>query len=478
METQGKRLLLAVALAFAVILGWNLLFPAAKKEPPAKPPVAGETAGSATAPPAAPPMGMPTAEAPSAAAAQQPAQQIVLSFPGKFDATFSSRGGTLVSWKLADKRFERDATKGELLEPGNGAFHVWFRKSKYDLPQNAEWTGTKVSDTEVRYTLSTPQFDVTKTYTVHPDAYLVKLDVKVVAKVPQGDLAPQNLAITSFAYQDPKADTEGSQQVAARVWNSATLRDGGHYQTTIKELFEAPRHESNITWTGFEHPYLLAAYAPHRQGNESVEKYTYAGPWLGLTKDDGMMRTDIVFPTANVKAGDTISRELVAYLGPKNYRELDRANAAAGFSTGITSTIDFGWFGVIGKPMLWLLQQFYEFVGNWGIAIIMLTFVVKMLTLYWTTKSMRSMKAMAALAPQMKALQEKYKDDRQRLQVETMALYKQNSVNPIAGCLPILLQMPVWIALYRMLSNAGELYQAPFIPGWINDLTATDPYHI
>jgi YidC/Oxa1 family membrane protein insertase len=104
--------------------------------------------------------------------------------------------------------------------------------------------------------------------------------------------------------------------------------------------------------------------------------------------------------------------------------------------------------------------------------------LVKGLTLYWTTKSMRSMKAMAALAPQLKGLQEKYKDDKQRIQAETMALYKQNNVNPIAGCLPILLQMPIWIALYRMLSSTGELYQQPFIPGWIDDLTMTDPYHV
>jgi YidC/Oxa1 family membrane protein insertase len=173
-----------------------------------------------------------------------------------------------------------------------------------------------------------------------------------------------------------------------------------------------------------------------------------------------------------------VVHEVVGYLGPKNYRELERADTAAGFSTGFTDTIDFGWFGVIGRPLLWLLLKFYAVVGNWGIAIIMLTFLVKLATLYWTTKSMRSMKAMAALAPQMKLLQEKYKDDRQRLQVETMALYKQHNVNPIAGCLPILLQMPIWIALYRMLSSAGELYQAPFIPGWIDDLTNTDPFYI
>ena len=140
--------------------------------------------------------------------------------------------------------------------------------------------------------------------------------------------------------------------------------------------------------------------------------------------------------------------------------------------------IDLGWFAFIGRPLLWLLQKFQSVVGNWGIAIMLLTILVKLLTLYWTTKSMRSMKAIAALAPQIKALQTKYAEDKQRQQAETMALYKQHGVNPVAGCLPMLLQMPIWIALYRMLSNAGELYQQPFIPGWINDLTATDPYYI
>ena len=143
-----------------------------------------------------------------------------------------------------------------------------------------------------------------------------------------------------------------------------------------------------------------------------------------------------------------------------------------------SKVIDLGWFAFIGRPLLWLLQKFQSVVGNWGIAIVLLTIVVKLLTLYWTTQSMRSMKETAALAPQLKALQAKYADDKQRQQAEQMALYKEHGVNPVAGCLPMLLQMPVWIALYRMLANAGELYLQPFIPGWINDLTATDPYYI
>jgi YidC/Oxa1 family membrane protein insertase len=94
------------------------------------------------------------------------------------------------------------------------------------------------------------------------------------------------------------------------------------------------------------------------------------------------------------------------------------------------------------------------------------------------TKSMRSMKAMALLGPQIKELNEKYKNDRQRLQVETMALYKQNGPSPLSGCLPMFLQMPIWIALYRMLSSAGELYRQPFIKGWIGDLTTPDPVYV
>jgi YidC/Oxa1 family membrane protein insertase len=127
---------------------------------------------------------------------------------------------------------------------------------------------------------------------------------------------------------------------------------------------------------------------------------------------------------------------------------------------------------------MWLLLKFYSFVGNWGLAIVLLTLLVKGLTIPFTTKSMRSMKAMAVLAPQMKTLQEKYKDDKQRLQMETMALYKQHGANPLSGCLPIFLQMPIWLALYRMLSSTGELYQQAFIPGWIDDLTNADPLHI
>jgi len=473
MENQGKRLLLAVGLALAVMMVFQLIWKP-KQEDKKQTGSGSQVTQPVTGIKATPPPIATTPEAP-----RGPEEKIVLDFPGKVKATFSSYGGALVSWQLAGKKYEKDAStqkKGELLpgRAGTGGFFVDFPRSDMQLPANVEWQGTKVSDTQVKYTLASKPFLIEKELTVDPNAFAVRMVVKVTLDLPAGQVARQSLAVSSFAFQDPKADLKGSQQVEARAWNSAAMRgDGTIAASNIKDVIEAPRYEADVIWAGFEHPYMMQAYSPHRAPNEKVEKFSYA---IG---SEGVMRSDLIFPAVMLKAGDPpMQREVVAYLGPKSYKSLDAAQAFAGYSTGFRDTIDFGWFGVIGKPLLWLLLKFYNFVGNWAIAIMMLTFLVKAATLYWTTKSMRSMKAMAALAPQMKALQEKYKDDRQRLQAETMALYKQHNVNPIAGCLPIFLQMPIWIALYRMLSNAGELYQEPFISGWINDLTATDPYHI
>ncbi len=495
MQDQGKRLMLAVGLALIVMLTWQMIFKpkdadqpdqkgsgsavvtqqgqahsqvgVATGEQPAQP--AQSSGPSAPAAPSAP-----TATAPVVAPepVRGPEQKITLDYPA-FHATFSSYGGVLQGWKLTDPRYERDATKGELL-PEYGAFSVNFAASTYVLPEKTEWTGEKVSPNEVRYTYHSDTFDLVKDFTIVPDAFLVKMNISVVMHVPAGKEAHQTLAVTSWQRQDPAVAASGSSRIAARAWSSSVLRDGEIYSTDVPGVIESARKESGITWAGYEHPYLLIAFAPKPATGSSAEMHVYA------TKG-GLMETDLLFePASTFKADDhtPLSRELVAYLGPKNYNQLEHADEAAGFSTGIKKTVDLGWFDFIAKPLLWLLLKFQSVIGNWGLSIMLLTLLVKGATLFWTTKSMRSMKAMAVLGPQMKALQEKFKDDKQRLQIETMALYKQHGVNPLAGCLPILLQMPIWLALYRMLSNAGELYLQPFIPGWINDLTGTDPYYV
>ncbi len=486
MEGQGKRLLLAVALALGVMLIWQKFINPPKEDD--NPPKATATVAPNGAPlvqPTGSTVGEPIAPTPVDANAPSELPRVAekletLSFPNKFTATFSSWTGGLVSWKLADPRFEHDQTKGELLpspasHPMTGAFQVNFDRSTYVLPKNTEWVGTKSSATEVVYTAKTANLEVEKKFTILPETYQVRMIVTAKVNVPAGQIASQRLALSTFAFQDPEKIKEGASQQLPRSWQSSTLRGDKIYHTPITSLIKAPRQEVNITWTGYEHPYLLAAYAPRPNAMQSIEKRTF---FVGA-EPKGLMRTDILFPQQMLQTGaPPLTQEVVAYLGPKIYNALEAADEAAGFSTGFKNTIDMGWFAFIGKPLLWLMLKFYAFFGNWGLAIILLTFIVKAATLYWTTKSMRSMKAMAALAPQMKTLQAKYKGDNQRLQAESMALYKTHKVSPIAGCLPIFLQMPIWLALYRMLSSAGELYMQPFIPGWIDDLTSSDPFYI
>jgi len=496
MQDQGKRLLITVALALGVMLVWTSL---SKKD---EPPATTSSAGMPTAPsPVVPEVGPAGGPAPVVPRAKVP--PLVLTF-GNLEAQFSSACGGLTSWRLTDQRYGRDETRGSILPdrslmtktdaagkrvqvspaelvglPDCGAFEVNFtRASTFTVPRGAVWKEEKLSATEVRYTYTSDALAIVKVFTVLPEQYLVRMVVTVRTLVAEGGEAKQQLAVSAYSFQDPSHVKEGSSRIAARVWSSSTMHDGAVVETGVDGVMEWPRFEPAVQWTGFEQPYLLNGYAPRLLNGARVEKHTRASKGAdGLPP--GFMRTDLVFPAATVHHGDApMTQEVVGYLGPKNYDDLAYADAGAGFATGFSAVVDLGWFGFIGRPLLWLLQKLHDLVGNWGLAIILLTFLVKGLTLFWTTRSMRSMKAMAALAPQMKALQAKYADDKQRQQAETMALYKQHGVNPVAGCLPILLQMPIWLALYRMLSNAGELYLQPFIPGWITDLTATDPFYV
>jgi YidC/Oxa1 family membrane protein insertase len=471
MQDQGKRLLLAVGLALVVMIAWNQLF--TTPPPPAKKAVPGAPASPTPALPqvARSPVGVLLDGAVPAKVAQPAeAQTIVLTFP-TFEVTFSGRQGAIVSWRLTGKKYANDAARGELVGPGPGLLLVNFARSSHVIPDGAVWKGEQLSATQVRFVHRTDSLEVTKTFTVHPETYVVRLGVSVSVLGTQA--AQQRLAVTSYGFQDPKVEVKddvGSEH--PRAFLSSTMVRGELTATTYKRVVAAPRAVTEPQWTGFDHPYMLIAMAPNPKV-PAVEKFTSATSTLGL------MQTDLLYPMTTMGAGaPAMTHDVVTYVGPKYYEQLEAADKIAGFPTGFKETVDLGWFKVIGRPLLSLLQFLFGLVGNWGIAIVLLTVMVKAATLYWTTKSMRSMKAMAALGPKMKDLQAKYKDDRAKLQQETMALYKHNGVNPLAGCLPIFLQMPIWIALYRMLSSASELYLQPFIPGWIADLTARDPFYI
>lgn len=160
-----------------------------------------------------------------------------------------------------------------------------------------------------------------------------------------------------------------------------------------------------------------------------------------------------------------------AFAGPKKLEILKSVDDR------LASTLDFGWFGVLANPLLKLLKSLYALIGNYGFAIILLTLIVRFIVLPFNIMSFKSMRKMQEIQPQIKSIREKYKDDQVRMNQEVMGLMQRNKVNPMGGCLPMLLQFPVFIALYRVLSESIELYQAPFML-WITDLSLKDPYYV
>lgn len=497
MDDLGKRLLLAVVVAFGIMMAWNALF-SPKQQPEEKSPATAESTDTAGTGTAKRDGLQPDLREPSLASAdkqvQGPAapvevargeeQLITLEFPN-FKATFSSYGGTLHSWLLLGDKFKLDDQQMDMVRP-SGSEDVPFFGTRFvemKWPEKTEWKGRKVNDTTVEFTWSymipgpegtpVPAFDFIKTYQLYPDDYLVKITVDVVNKGASED--KQALGISLHGYQDPSEKVGGGLTSIDRSWKAACYVDEELETASAKSLRSSTRqHTGSIGWAGFLHSFFLVAASPRLETSIPL-----SCNFSTVAEQPGVMLTEIVFPLASMRVGGPASSyELYAYLGPNYLDKLETVSQVIGYDPGMSVAVDLGWFGFLARPLLWLLQEFHDVVGNWGVAIILLTILVKLLTLYWTHKSMQSMKQMAKLKPQVEALQKKYKDDKQRQQVEMMNLYKAHKVNPISGCLPMLLQMPVWFALYKMLMTAAELYHAPFIPGWIDDLTATDPYHI
>jgi YidC/Oxa1 family membrane protein insertase len=218
---------------------------------------------------------------------------------------------------------------------------------------------------------------------------------------------------------------------------------------------------AGVSWLGLEDKFFLLAMMPG-SGSEVSWKQDF------VTEESA--RTEMAFPV-ELKPGEKTGFAFDSYIGPKEYKILKE------LPNEIEEAIEFGFFSFMAKPVLSMLYFFQRFVKNYGIAIIILTVLIKIVFYPLTKKSMASMKDMQKLQPQMKAMKEKFKDDKQRQNKEIMDLYKRHKVNPVGGCLPMILQIPVFIALYEVLSVAIDLRHAPFF-FWITDLSAMDPYYI
>ena len=216
-------------------------------------------------------------------------------------------------------------------------------------------------------------------------------------------------------------------------------------------------------WVGFTDIYWLSALVP--EDGASAD-----GQFRGL--GDGLYRADLLYEPVTVPAGRQVTRTTRLFAGAKESKVLDHYEDGGLEKFGLA--IDWGWFRWIMYPIFYLLRELYALVGNFGVAIMLLTVIVRALMFPIAQKQFASMAQMRAVQPKMKALQERYKDDKPRLQQEMAKLYKDEKVNPLAGCLPIFLQIPIFFALYKTLLVAIEMRHKPFVL-WIKDLSAQDP---
>lgn len=221
------------------------------------------------------------------------------------------------------------------------------------------------------------------------------------------------------------------------------------------------RLKSQAGWFGSIQHHFLSAVVPER-GTEQSYSVSVRGD-RSTASAIGQAQT--------VAPGSSRTFTTVVFIGPKLQKQLEQIDET------LKLTVDYGWLTIISQPLFWLLSIVFGFVGNWGVAIILVTFLIKLAFYKLTESSGRSMAKMRNLQPRMKAMQERYKDDKQALSAAMMELYKREKVNPLAGCLPILIQMPFFLAFYWVLLESVEMRQAPFAL-WITDLSTKDPYFI
>lgn len=260
-------------------------------------------------------------------------------------------------------------------------------------------------------------------------------------------------------------------QLFARSEESAAKRKAfslvAHPTSKWDASYAAVKDEGAIAWSGVTDRYFLVAQAPDFA---SDEKAAAARTGAEFKREGDFLVSRFSLPKIVLNSGETASSSWLTYVGPKKLSELPKAGV------GLEKAVDYGWFHVLATPILWLMIALHKVIPNWGLVIIALTFIVKMALHPVNKKSLASMKAMQQLQPKMQEIKKRHADDPQKQNEEIMQLFRTHKVNPMGGCLPMLLQMPIYVVLYNVLWNAIELYHSPFL--WYRDLSAPDPYFV
>jgi YidC/Oxa1 family membrane protein insertase len=300
---------------------------------------------------------------------------------------------------------------------------------------------------------------VTKTYVFRPGKFQIDLEYSV-----QNDSAQPYQAAEYLQLQRLFTPHKQSMfNVDSYSFNGPVAYDGEKYEKIkVEDLSTTPFSQSVAQgwFAAIQHHFLAAAVPP------GTETWQYEGRFV-----DGRFLLSAIGPLQAIPPGASATFTSRLFIGPKLQKQL------AATAPGLERAVDYGRLTILAQPMFWLLDKVHGVVGNWGLTIILVTFLIKLVFYKLSETSGRSMAGMRKLQPRMKALQERYKDDRQALSTALMELYKKEKLNPAAGCLPMLVQIPFFISFYWVLLESVEMRQAPFVL-WITDLSSRDPFFI
>lgn len=387
-----------------------------------------------------------------------------------YRAQISTTGGDLVRLELLkhggtlDRSrefvlFERSNDRVYIAQSGLIGSNLPNHQSVYTA-KAGEYRLGDASELEIRLEAA-GGLNASKTYRFSRNSYVID----VVHEVTNTAAEP----VATHAYFQLVRDSkppEGDSAMVPTYTGVAVYTDKEKFQKVAFGDIESGKvpypKTANDGWIGMLQHYFLGAWLP--KDGTPREYYTRQVP-------QGLYAAGVIIPGGTLAPGASATLAMPLYAGPQEQEKL------AALSKGLDLAVDYGWLTVIAAPLFWVLQWIHGWAGNWGVAIIILTILIKLIFYPLSEASYRSMAKMRVVAPKMQRLKEQYGNDRQRMQQAMMELYKTEKINPLGGCLPILVQIPVFIALYWVLLASVEMRQAPFAL-WIKDLSVPDPWFI
>jgi len=465
---ESRRIIIAAGLALGILLLFQLIFP---QRPPQRAPAGGGPQGQAEAPAPAPaPAGGPGAVArpgPVAPVPSAPEETVVLE-DESVRAVFTTAGGALKSLQLKGRKFQHEvagkATQDDLVRAVAGMPYPGALVASAELggtgglaedpAARASWRIAARDERSVTFEGAVGAAQARKRFFLSERPYELGLEVHATADR-RGDIV---LLYPGFLSPDaPKPSFLSGGEVVETL--TPICRAGGKTARYDGKSAKEPR-PGTAAWIGLDQHYFVSAVLATPEMGECV---FFRGPVAGESGVALRMPVD-----------GKLDVSFKIYGGPK------QADVLRGYGRELETAVDYGaivnLFAIFVRVLLWVMHHLQGVVGNWGVSIILLTFIVKLLLYPLTAKSMQSMNEMRTLQPEIEKLKAKFGSDKEKLNVAVMQLYQQHKVNPLGGCVPMLIQMPIWFALYATLQTSVELYREPFL--WLRDLTAHDPYYI